>query len=66
MNPTRLFAIALALVIAGSLFAQFYQYNRFVSAGPRFTAYDGQELCLRIEALERAHGLDPKPCHYGR
>ena len=28
------------------------QMKSFVSAGPRFTAQDGQELCERVKALE--------------
>lgn len=26
--------------------------DKFIGAGPRFTAYDGQELCERIRELE--------------
>ncbi len=42
----------------------------FVSAGPRFTSQDGQELCERVRALEatsygyRAVGKLPQPCAY--
>lgn len=32
----------------------------FVSAGPRFTGQDGQELCERVQKLE----LQPQPCRY--
>lgn len=28
------------------------QFVAFISVGPRFTALDGQELCLRIKDLE--------------
>ena len=43
----------------------------FVSAGPRFTAQDGQELCERIKALRsfsygyRDAGNKPLDCRYG-
>jgi hypothetical protein len=39
---------------------QIVDYLRFRNAGARFTAVDGQELCLRVQALE----ADPKPCKY--
>lgn len=38
--------------------------ERFVSAGPRFTAGDGQALCLRIRELERAANLPSSECRY--
>ena len=43
----------------------------FVSAGPRFTSQDGQELCERVKALEsfsygyRDAGKKPLDCQYG-
>ena len=42
----------------------------FVSAGPRFTSQDGQELCERVKALEAASygyrdaGKQPLTCDY--
>lgn len=38
----------------------FYRIMSFIKQGARFTADDGQELCLRIQALE----TDPRPCKY--
>ena len=35
-------------------------YFYFRHQGARFTATDGQELCLRVQALE----TDKKPCEY--
>lgn len=35
-----------------SISFQVYHYNQFVNKGPRFTAYDGQELCERVKRLE--------------
>lgn len=35
--------------------------TKFESAGIRFTGDHGQELCLRVQQLEK----DPKPCNYG-
>ncbi len=39
-----------------------YRIMTFVKQGPRFTANDGQELCLRVQKLE----ADPKPCQYDK
>jgi len=41
---------------------QVLDYFKFRNAGARFTAADGQELCLRIQALE----ANPQPCEYDR
>ena len=44
----------------------------FVSAGPRFTAQDGQALCERVKALEvysygyRDAGKKPLDCSYNQ
>lgn len=44
--------------------------DRFMAAGPRFTAKDGQELCERVRALESASygyrdtGKVPLSCEY--
>lgn len=58
------------LIVIGLVVAQAAQYNRFMSRGPRFTAYDGQELCERVKLLEEASyefhdkGLPKLPCDY--
>jgi len=39
---------------------QVLDYYKFRSAGNRFTGGHGQELCLRVQALE----TNPKPCEY--
>jgi hypothetical protein len=39
---------------------QIVDYLKFRNAGKRFTAAHGQELCLRVQALE----TDPQPCEY--
>lgn len=36
----------------------------FMNKGKRFTATDGQDLCLRIQQLERDRGLKPFSCNY--
>lgn len=42
----------------------------FMNAGPRFTGYDGQELCQRVRMLEelsigfRKAGHKPLECNY--
>ena len=44
--------------------------EKFISAGPRFTAYDGQELCERVRELEtysygyKDSGRKPLNCNY--
>lgn len=46
--------------------------DKFIGVGPRFTAYDGQELCERIQELERYSygyteaGRKPLDCHYSQ
>ena len=47
----------LVLIFAGY---QIVDYFKFKNAGKRFTAHHGQELCLRVQALETT----PKPCEY--
>lgn len=45
--------------------------QKFMSAGPRFTGYDGQQLCERVKRLEqlsigfRKAGYKPLDCNYG-
>lgn len=44
--------------------------KQFLSLGPRFTAFDGQELCERIKILEensiefKNNNHSPLPCSY--
>lgn len=63
-------AAASALFVA-SIGFQIWQVYRFVNAGPRFTAQDGQALCERVKALEEHSygfanaGLKPLDCNYG-
>lgn len=58
------------LIVIGLVVAQAVEYNHFMSRGPRFTAYDGQELCERVKLLEDAsygvhdRGLPKLPCDY--
>lgn len=60
----------LGILVSCSLVFQVWQLYRFVHAGPRFTAMDGQELCERIRALERYSygyrdaGRIPLKCKY--
>lgn len=46
------------------------QVEKFINAGPRFTAQDGQELCERVKALEASAysstGRKPMDCNYLR
>lgn len=46
--------------------------DKFISVGPRFTAYDGQELCERVRELEKYSygyedaGRKPLDCRYNQ
>ena len=68
----RAVGIVLGIVFSLSLIFQIWQLYRFVSAGPRFTAQDGQELCMRVQALEsvsygyRDSGKQPLNCDYSK
>ena len=52
--------ILLGMTFSLILVFQAWQLWRFISAGPRFTAADGQALCERVAAMEQP----PMPCHY--
>ena len=66
----RVIGMALGLIFSVSLVFQLWQVYRFVNSGPRFTGYDGQELCERVKALEvysygyRDAGKKPLACDY--
>ena len=58
---------SLGIALGGIVAVAAHDYYEFVenikafeSKGARFTAENGQELCLRIRALE----ANPKPCKY--
>lgn len=65
IGPYLFWLIVLVLVAV-----QAAQYNRFMSRGPRFTAFDGQELCERVKLQEESSygfhdkGLPKLPCDY--
>ena len=48
------------MLLLGLAGYQVIDYSKFRNAGPRFTATDGQTLCLRVQALE----TDKRPCEY--
>ena len=64
-----LFRSLLAIVLL-SLAIQGFQLVKFISAGPRFTANQGQELCLVVAELAkesygyRASGKPVPICNY--
>ena len=58
----RAVGIVLGIVFSLSLIFQIWQLYRFVSAGPQFTANDGQELCERVKALEVSLDKTPTDC----
>lgn len=57
---SKWFGICFGILFAGSLLFQAWQLYRFVHAGARFTANDGQALCERIQKLEP----HPATCQY--
>lgn len=65
-------AILIGLIAALSLIFQAWQLHRFMSAGPRFTAQDGQAMCERIAELEKhsigfqRSGIKSPPCAYNQ
>ena len=57
---TTILAIIGWVLILGMAGYQVLDYFKFKNAGKRFTASHGQELCLRVQALE----TNPQPCEY--
>lgn len=56
-------------ILLGSIAFQTFHYNQFIDKGPRFTAFDGQDLCERVKLLEEYEikkGSDAisKDCNY--
>lgn len=37
---------------------------QFMLVGPRFTAANGQEVCMRVQELEKVADIVVKPCSY--
>lgn len=62
---TRVLLATSILVILGYLIFISGDLQLFAKKGPRFTAYDGQDLCLRIQAVEKRLG-DSGECNYGK
>ena len=59
-------------LLCASVAFQMYHYNKFIAKGPRFTAYDGKDLCERYKTLEDIESrhepelkeLPPLDCDY--
>ena len=59
-------------MLCASMGFQFYHYTKFMTKGPRFTAYDGQHLCERYKIVEdiesqyepKLKDLPPLDCDY--
>lgn len=62
---TRILLATSILVILGYLLFMYGDLQLFAKRGPRFTAYDGQELCLRVQAIEKRLGASGE-CNYGK
>lgn len=56
--------MACAALVGALLAKEAVFWYGFAKAGPRFTADDGQRLCLRVRALETKAGGDVLPCDY--
>lgn len=67
---TKILGIILGIAISISMLFQYKQWSDFKNAGKRFTAVDGQELCLRVQQLEEhSYGFKNRqipilPCNY--
>ena len=57
---TTVLAIIGWVLILGMAGYQVLDYFKFKNAGKRFTAADGQTLCLRVQAME----TNKQPCEY--
>ena len=57
---TTILAVIGWVVVLGMAGYQVIDYFKVKNAGKRFTAHHGQELCLRVQAME----TNPKPCEY--
>lgn len=53
-----------AVLFVASLGFQGWQLYKFMNAGARFTAKDGQELCERVRFLEQQSGRIAASCPY--
>lgn len=56
----RWLGMVLSIIISISVGIQMWQFYKFVNAGARFTAADGQALCERVAKLENP----PGKCNY--
>jgi hypothetical protein len=52
MNNNGVWTVLLAIVVAAMVGFQVVDYLRFRTAGPRFTADDGQSLCERVQRMD--------------
>ena len=57
---TTILAVVGWVVVLGMAGYQVIDYFKFKNAGKRFTAHHGQELCLRVQAME----TNKQPCEY--
>lgn len=68
----KYFAIVLGLIASISLIFQYKQWYDFKNKGKRFTADNGQELCLRVQRLEEHYNalnynhLPKMGCNYNK
>lgn len=65
----HIFGYLMGAILFASIAFQTFHYNQFIAKGPRFTAYDGQDLCERVKLLEEYEikkGSDAisKNCNY--
>lgn len=68
----NILGILLGILVSVNLIIQSISWYQFKNAGARFTAADGQELCLRIKRLEevsygvRDTNLHVLDCNYNK
>jgi len=66
----KVIGFGLGVLCSLAIIVQYLSWTSFKNAGARFTAADGQELCLRIRRLEEvSYGfkdkqLQPLKCNY--
>lgn len=60
----KILGFILGILISMNLVFQAFSWYNFKNAGARFTAKDGQELCLRIKRLEEvSYGFKDNKLH---
>ncbi len=60
----KVVGVVVGVLCSLAIIVQYLSWSSFRNAGARFTAADGQELCLRIRRLEEvSYGFNDKQLH---